>query len=161
VWRAGDVVRLDLDMPPRLLHPHHRIDALRGCVAVQRGPLVYCFEQVDQPADIGLDDLVLRADASIRVVQHAEHPVLGRTALLEMDAATVALPDATGDATGLPYGPDTPAASATRATTAVAVPYFQWDNRDRGAMRVWLPSTPGVPPVMSDPLATFGAPPAG
>src|SRR5690606_8167467 len=51
-WRAGDVVTLELDMTPRLVHPHRRIDALRGCAAVQRGPLVYCFEQVDQPEGV-------------------------------------------------------------------------------------------------------------
>ena len=134
-WRPGDSVRLELDMPPRVLHPHQRIDALRGCVAVERGPLVYCFEQIDQPAGVRLDDLVVAPDPHLRVVEHEHHPDLGRTVMLEVDAATMTAPPAQG----LPYAPSRPDELPTPATTAVAVPYFQWDNRDGGAMRVWLP----------------------
>ena len=48
-WRAGDVVDLDLPMAPRLIASHPRIDATRACVAIERGPLVYCLESPDQP----------------------------------------------------------------------------------------------------------------
>ena len=37
-------------MPPRLTVPDPRIDAVRGCVAIERGPLVYCIETADLPA---------------------------------------------------------------------------------------------------------------
>jgi hypothetical protein len=49
-WHPGDVVRYELDFTPRLAYPDHRIDAVRGISAIERGPLVYCFEQADQPA---------------------------------------------------------------------------------------------------------------
>ena len=54
-WRAGDEVRLRLDMTPRWTYPDPRVDALRGCAAIERGPLVYCLEQTDQEAR--LDEL--------------------------------------------------------------------------------------------------------
>ena len=48
-WEPGDTVVLDLDMPVRATVPDPRIDAVRGCVAFERGPLVYCLETADLP----------------------------------------------------------------------------------------------------------------
>lgn len=129
-WQPGDSVELELDMQPRLVRPHRRIDALRGGVAVERGPLVYCFEQADQNADV--DDLALSANAELRVNDKDDLPGIGRTVTIEADALAVTEP-----AGGLPYREDHTATST--GVSAIAVPYFQWDNRDGGAMRVWLP----------------------
>ena len=46
-WRSGDRVDLSLPVVPRITEPHPRIDSTRGCVAIERGPLVYCIEQAD------------------------------------------------------------------------------------------------------------------
>ena len=46
-------------MPVRVVVPHPRIDAVRGCVALARGPLVYCIEQADHPDDVAVEDLRL------------------------------------------------------------------------------------------------------
>lgn len=122
-------------MTPRLVYPHQRIDAVRGAVAVERGPLVYCFEQVDQAPGVDVEDLAL-ADGDTRLVtEEAELPGVGRTVVVRADAYTVAQPR-----NGFPYSTTPPEALAhATPTTAVAVPYFQWDNRDGGPMRVWLP----------------------
>ncbi|MFB4268558.1 glycoside hydrolase family 127 protein [Nonomuraea sp. GTA35] len=130
-WQAGDAVTLDLDLTPRIVRPHRRIDALRGCAAIERGPIVYCFEQIDQDTD--LDDLALTPGAALRTVER-DLPGIGRTVLVEADA--VRLPPAPPH--GLPYTTGADAAPAARAT-ATAVPYYQWDNRDGGVMRVWMP----------------------
>ena len=61
-WRTGDRVELDLAMPVRLTRPHPRVDAVRGCLAIERGPLVYAIEQVDLPDGPAVDDLQLPAD---------------------------------------------------------------------------------------------------
>ena len=58
-WQAGDRVVLELDVSPRLTAPNPRIDAVRGCVALERGPVVYCIEQHDLPAGADLADIVL------------------------------------------------------------------------------------------------------
>ncbi|WP_431924305.1 glycoside hydrolase family 127 protein [Nonomuraea jabiensis] len=131
-WRQGDTVELRLDMTPRLVHPHRRIDALRGSVALERGPLVYCFEQADQPEGVEVDDLALSPQAPLRLKPVDDLPGAGRTVLIETDAVAVDQPR-----DGLPYTTK-PLATST-SVTATAVPYFQWDNRDGGPMRVWIP----------------------
>jgi DUF1680 family protein len=46
-WRAGDAVELRMDMPVRRLEAHPNVAACAGKVALQRGPLVYAFEALD------------------------------------------------------------------------------------------------------------------
>jgi len=50
-WSKGDRVVLDLPLAPRLTEPHPRVEAVRGRVAVERGPLVYCVEGADAAID--------------------------------------------------------------------------------------------------------------
>ena len=54
-------------MKPEYIAPHPRIDAIRGCLAVQRGPLVYCFESHDQPAGVDLLDVKVVANEPLSV----------------------------------------------------------------------------------------------
>ncbi|MFC4590872.1 glycoside hydrolase family 127 protein [Sphaerisporangium corydalis] len=137
-WRPGDTFTLDLDMSPRLVHPHRRIDALRGCVAVERGPLVYCFEQADQRgADV--EDLALGPGTELRVLGGRDLPGVGETVLIEADALRLPAPPPSG----LPYSTSTVPPTGTKVT-ATAIPYFQWDNRDGGVMRVWIPLAQGT-----------------
>jgi uncharacterized protein len=131
-WQPGDVLACGLAIAPRLTYPDRRIDALRGAVAVERGPLVYCFEQADQVDDLSLADLSLTAG---ELTERPEVlPGVGPTVLVEASAAEAAAPSSEG----LPDAGRPDAAEAVRVA-AVAVPYFQWDNRDGRAMRVWLP----------------------
>lgn len=115
-WEPGDVVTLHLDMTPRWTYPDRRVDAVRGCVAIERGPLVYCFEQADQHDGARLEDLVIRPGGML-----GERPVslagIGQTIEVTAEGQLV---------DGAP-------------ATAIAIPYFQWDNRDGRAMRVWMP----------------------
>lgn len=131
-WQAGDVVLLDLPMSPRLTAAHPLVSSAGGTVAVERGPLVYCLEQVDQPdgVDVGYAQLV--ADAPIEVV--ALPDVLGGTVALD---ARGFMPDTAvwTDALYLPY-------SGVRLNGGQDVdlrfvPYCLWANRSPSAMRVW------------------------
>jgi hypothetical protein len=140
-WRAGDEVRLRLDMTPRWTYPDPRVDAVRGCVAIERGPLVYCLEQTDQAAR--LDELAVIPGGPL-----AEHPVTlpGIGATIQVTApgrhapADAPAPLAAGQApVPAPPGQD------DRAVTVTAIPYFQWDNRGPGAMRVWIPAAAPAP----------------
>jgi uncharacterized protein len=171
-WRPGDVIACSLDMPARLTYPHRRVDALRGTVAVERGPLVYCFEQADQPAGTSVEDIALGTGSPAERALTVSG--VGRTVLI--DAPATHLPASTRN--GLLYLPvssgtgqqrtglqgtgshdtgshDTGSHSTARAgspATAVAIPYFQWDNRDGQAMRVWLPcDRPGNRATAQDP----------
>ena len=138
-WRDGDPVRLEFPVVTRLSRAHPAIDALRGSVAVERGPLVYCVEQLDQPDDAPIDDLVLDPDAAAGSVQSEDRAGIGRTVALRIPAR---VRDTAGyDARrGLPYPSSTGSTldGEYRRTTVTAIPYWQWDNRDDGPMRVWL-----------------------
>jgi uncharacterized protein len=131
-WQPGDVLAGDFDVRPRLAYPHPRVDAVRGTVAVERGPLVYCFEQAGQPAGLDIEDLGLTG-GPLREREDTV-PGVGRTVLIEAPAAM--LPSARPE--GLPYAPIPSRNEAAHHVTATAIPYFQWDNRGGRAMRVWM-----------------------
>jgi DUF1680 family protein len=135
-WQPGDVLAVTFGIRPRLTYPSRRIDALRGTAAIERGPLVYCFEQADQPAGASVEDLALRP-GGLRE-RSATLPGVGRTIVVESDAVQLP-PVAAG---GLPYSTRRGEDNRGRPVAAVAVPYFQWDNRDGRAMRVWMPLSP-------------------
>ena len=119
-WQKDDLITLDLDVTPRWTYPDRRVDAIRGCVAIERGPLVYCFEQADQLGGTRLDDVGVLPGGVL-----GERPVtldgIGQT--IEITAEGRLLP-------------------ASVPVPAIAIPYFQWDNRDGRPMRVWLPGVP-------------------
>ncbi|UYQ65002.1 glycoside hydrolase family 127 protein [Streptomyces peucetius] len=126
---SGEEIRLHIPVPPRHTWPDPRVDAVRGCVAVERGPLVYCAESLDLPDGTGLDDLTV--DATTQPVE--DH---GR---VHVRAFTRLRP---GPGPAWPYGP-VPAPSTPdgeRSVELTLVPYHQWAERARSAMRVWLPA---------------------
>jgi DUF1680 family protein len=133
-WSAGDVVELVLPMDVRTVSADPRVDAVRGCVALERGPLVYAVEQVDQAEGVLVDDLHLIAGRD--VVATYEPGLLGGVTMLRTRGRI-----GTGHTDAVwPY----PAAGSTVASMGeevevVAIPYFAWANRAIGAMRVWLP----------------------
>jgi DUF1680 family protein len=134
-WRAGDRVVLELDVSPRLTAPNPRIDAVRGCVALERGPIVYCVEENDLPAGADLADVAL---------DPAADPVDGGPVAQLGGLPGVSLAGVLRDTDGwsrreyrdLRELPTTSAAPAR----LLAVPYFAWANRDAGGMRVWIPA---------------------
>jgi DUF1680 family protein len=135
-WRAGDTVTLALDVAPRLTAANPRIDAVRGCLAVERGPVVYCLEQIDQPAGADLADVALCGDETLEDAGPIE-------ALGGIPAVRAA-----GEIRGLDGWPGTGYRDAgevdgpvpTSPAELVAVPYFAWANRGPAPMRVWVPT---------------------
>jgi DUF1680 family protein len=121
-WRAGDEITLHLDVTPRWVYPDRRVDAVRSCAAIERGPLVYCFEQADQL--VRLDELAVRPGSRLT----------DREVTLDGIGSTIQVTVAAGR--HLPPAPEAPVSRIS----AVAIPYFHWDNRDGGPMRVWIPS---------------------
>jgi uncharacterized protein len=120
----------------RVLAPHPRIDAVRGCVALARGPLVYCVEQADHPG-LAVEDL--RIDPAAPPAPAGGNPGLGVPVILS-GPATVA--------TGAPaelYPPHRPQDVAAAPATLTAIPYFRWANRGPNAMRVWIPAAINAP----------------
>ncbi len=131
----GERLLLQLPVHARLTWPDPRIDAVRGCVAVERGPLVLCLESTDLPDDVALD--AVRVDASAPVTD------TGTGAVLQGSAVSLA---ASGLAGGdvPPYGADRPdprPADQDRGRIDLHFgPYHQWAEREASTMRVWVPA---------------------
>jgi len=120
VWQEGEAVRLELKVEPRLTRPHPKVDAVRGCVAIEHGPLVYCLESADQAEGIDLDELALDVHAPLETRRDDE--LLGGVVVVRTTAEGLM-----GDSDG------------GDAVEVTAIPYAVWANREPGAMRVWLP----------------------
>ncbi|MGW2237768.1 glycoside hydrolase family 127 protein [Streptomyces sp. NPDC001759] len=136
-WAPGDRIVLELSMEPRLTAADPRVDAVRGCVAIERGPLVHCLEQVDHPGG-GLDDIVLDTSRPL-AVKHRPDLLGGVTTVVAAGRRR-----RTPDRGWWPYAPaDTAAASepAGEPVELTAIPYYAWANREDGSMRVWLPTS--------------------
>jgi len=139
-FQAGDVVELRLPVEPRFTSADARVDAVRGCVAVERGPEVLCLESVDleavahvtTPADLSL--LAVDVDTAPREV--GGHVVVRVRVESERPLAAWPYRDATAD--------DPP--GATEWAEVPLVPYHDWANRGPSTMRVWLPSAAATPP---------------
>jgi hypothetical protein len=78
-WAAGDEVRLELPVQPRWTEPDPHVDAVRGCVAVERGPLVYCLESTDNDGDL----LDVRADPAAALDDDGTARELARSVVVE------------------------------------------------------------------------------
>ncbi|WP_298458827.1 glycoside hydrolase family 127 protein [uncultured Cellulomonas sp.] len=127
-FAPGDEVVLGLPLEPRFVRADPRIDAVRGCVAVERGPEVLCVESVDLPGTAHVD--VVRIDPGVAPQDRGDH-VVARGALV--DLAEHAWPY--GD------GIDREVADQGAAGTEIVLrPYHDWATRGPSTMRVWVPT---------------------
>jgi DUF1680 family protein len=131
-WKRGVVVDLDLPMPARLTEAHPRIESTRGCVAIERGPLVYCLETADNP-DGHVADLEIDTAAPLESTWAPDR--LGGVVLVKATGWAV---DTRPWANQLYRQVGAPPA-ARRRVALTAVPYYAWANREPGAMRIWIP----------------------
>jgi DUF1680 family protein len=121
-WRAGDTVQLELPMEVRRVLSHERVTANAGRVALERGPVVYCAEAVDNGGRVF--NLVLPDDARLEATHRPD--LLGGVTVVTGRAIAL-LPDDGGRSV------------VTREQDFVAIPYYAWAHRGLGEMAVWLP----------------------
>jgi DUF1680 family protein len=131
-WKAGDVVTVSLDMKPRLTTANPLLREDRGRVAVERGPLVYCLEQGDQPG-LRLFDVSLKQSGVFR--EERRQDLLGGVVVLHHDGYESASP-----LSGKPLYQSLPETSLeTRPVELNLIPYYAWANRGQSRMEVWIP----------------------
>ena len=122
-WRHGDQLQLKLPMPVEMVYAHPKVRETIGCVALQRGPVVYCLEEVDNGSN--LPALSLGGNPKFRIETDPDlHVPVIMTKGYRLQES--------GDEL---YTTQVP---RTIATEIKAVPYYSWDNREPGEMLVWI-----------------------
>lgn len=131
-WKSGDMVELKLPMPVQRIKANPKIEADIGRVALQRGPLVYCLEAVDNGGHVR--NLAIPPAGEIRAVQRKD--LLGGMITLEGMALAA-------NRAGWPDSPYLPTSSLPGVSnvTFKAIPYYANANREPGEMQVWMPES--------------------
>lgn len=120
-WQPGDAVEIDMPMPVRRVVAHEAVQANRGKVALQRGPLVYCLEWADNPG-LQVRSLALADDAPLTAEYAAD--LLGGLIVVKGDSRTHKQAEVRE--------------TVQTEQDFTAIPYFAWANRGRGEMVVWV-----------------------
>jgi uncharacterized protein len=121
-WKRGDRISLSLPMQIRRVISDEKVKNNAQLVALERGPLVYCFEHVDNNG--GVMNIVLPDKASTTATYRSE--ILGGVVTIEADASVIRPSE---DGHGV----------VIHSAKTTAIPYFSWANRGEGEMRVWIP----------------------
>ncbi len=147
-WKSGDVVELEMPMPVRYMAAHPAVTDARDKVAVMRGPIVYCIECDDVPADIGLEQIRVSAGAELKPAGTKElggvtkltGSLIGSTSkpapgvkLIHDEAETALYREARfaeGEQTLSP---------GDRRINVSMIPYYARLNRTSDYFRIWLP----------------------
>jgi len=135
-WKKGDKVQLHFDMEPRIVRANYLVEADRGMVSIERGPLVYCAEHPDNSFDV----------FSVLVNQNPQFR-LGKGEVAGTPVVTLMT-----DAQTLDFNKE--GQLMTRNQTLTLIPYYAWCHRGSGKMRVWLPqdlsaTTPTQPATLA------------
>ena len=135
-WKKGDRVEVHFDMEPRTVRANNRVEADRGMISIERGPLVYCAEHPDNNFDI----------AGVLVNQEPRFQ-LGQATVANTPLTTI-----TTDAQILNF--DKAGKLQTTDVHLTLIPYYAWCHRGSGKMQVWLSqdlsaSSPTLPPTLA------------
>jgi DUF1680 family protein len=135
-WKPGDVIKVEMDMSARLIECDPRVRENLGSVAVQRGPVVYCAESVDNPTAV-IRDLEIASNEFESVFDAG---TLGGVVKLTGRGRTPMDPN--GDRAplyrqlGRALGEDY---ARMHQVPLVLIPYYAWANRGPSQMTVWMP----------------------
>lgn len=130
VFAPGDEVRLDIPMPAELYTSHPHLDSTGSCLAIKRGPVVYAVEDLDVSCSV--DDLVVESvsvpdnvvDDNLHTL-HA-HGRISPAGTTEPLYRRISEPRPRGESPEYDFS---------------VIPYFLWNNRRPGPMRVWIRSS--------------------
>jgi DUF1680 family protein len=133
-WKPGDTVTVNWPMSVQRILCNEKVEANRGRVALQLGPIVYCVEHPDVPGG-KVANLILPDEAPL-TAEHRDDVLHGVTVICGV--AQSARWHKEGDGRK----------AVTEPVEFTAIPYYAWAHRGQGEMAVWLPRTPDV----ADPL---------
>lgn len=128
-WKKGDVVSIHFDMPVRTVKASRRVADDRGRVAVERGPLVYCAEGVDNDS-FDLFNFLMPRQPRFTVTDcqiSTNTPMTFSVKAIEVN--------------GQALQQDEQGEVQVRKATLTMIPYYAWNHRGPGLMEVWMPQT--------------------
>jgi len=127
-WKAGDLLALRLDLSPQRIYAHPYVDEDIQKVVFTRGPIVFCFEDVDNK---GLDPRDVLIPENARVVDFPHSDFQGVRALhIQSMQRHLIQPQTLYSREIYKYD--------AVPQECVLIPYFLWNNRGKSRMSVWL-----------------------
>ena len=132
-WSPGDVIRLQAEVVPQVIEANPRVADDTGRVAIQRGPLIYCLEEIDQPSGILLSDVAVNPGRrpAEEFMPEFRKDLLGGMVVLHHTGAVYER--GSEKALYARYGGE----SKTRKVPLTFIPYYAWANRQASFMQVW------------------------
>ncbi|MCJ7471849.1 MAG: glycoside hydrolase family 127 protein [Actinobacteria bacterium] len=128
IWRNGDVVELVLPMVIQRIKAHPNVRVNIGKVALQRGPVVYCLEEIDNGPN--LHEIVLPRKSELKA--EFDDNLLGGLTVINAEAQRY---NSSWEKDEL-YKAEVE--SQYRPVTVRFIPYYSWANRTTGEMMVWI-----------------------
>ena len=125
-WNAGDMVELTLTMEPVLITANPKVRQDAGRVAIQRGPLVYCIEEVDNGKD--LNDFAIDVTKPLR---EEKSSLFGGIVAIRFSATR-------SDQQGWENTLYREGLAQRIPAEGLAIPYYLWANRGYGEMVTWI-----------------------
>ena len=129
-WKKGDKVSVHFDMEPRTVKAHGKVEADRGRVAVERGPVVYCAEWPDNNFDV----------LSVLMNRNPKFEVEKSSMTIENAGVTVTHPFQKIKTSVQTLSYDEKGRLIAKDQTLNMIPYYAWAHRGTGNMAVWLPN---------------------
>ena len=120
-WKKGDKLQIHFDMEARTVRANNKVEADRGMVSIERGPIVYCAEHPDNSFDI-----------MGALINQTPQFTLGKSEIAGTPVQTL-----TTSAQTLNFNKQ--GKLETQDQTLTLIPYYAWCHRGSGKMRVWLP----------------------
>ena len=136
VWKKGDHVVVHFDMEVRTVKANQAVEADRGKIAVERGPIVYCAEWPDN--DFNIFSIIMNTKPVFKIENHLD--LLSGITTIQTGAQSLSI--------------DEQCKLATKDVTLNMIPYYAWAHRGSGNMAVWLPvdvsaTHPVMPPTIA------------
>lgn len=134
-WSGNDLVEISFDMQPRTVHANPAVADDTGRIAMQRGPIIFCMEQLDQAEQASEKFPLFSARPDGNTSSRYEAGLLDGVVTLEHPGAIEETASTAAPAlysTGI-------AKKSARSTSLKLIPYYAWANRAPSSMQVWIP----------------------
>jgi DUF1680 family protein len=134
-WKPGDTATLNLPMTTEIVASNPRVSEDAGRVALRRGPIIFCMEQLDQLDGVALSDISIHLSERMGKDFHDEYlaALLDGVVVLHHEGEASETPSASEAL----YMPADPAPPKTRPAKLTLIPYYAWANRQPSQMQVW------------------------